>query len=101
MIDLIAPGFTGDKRDLTILLVRIIFPATGLLVLSAWCLGILNSHHKFFLSYSAPVSLNGAVIAVLDFLPARTLAKPNRDLRRVGTIFRQHFAIGHSAPCPP
>src|ERR1700679_48947 len=47
MIDLIAPGFVGDKRDLTIRLVQIIFPGTGLLVLSAWCLGVLNSHGKF------------------------------------------------------
>src|SRR4051812_2143734 len=35
-IDLVAPGFTGEKRDLTIHLVQIIFPGTGLLVISAW-----------------------------------------------------------------
>jgi putative peptidoglycan lipid II flippase len=67
MIDLIAPGFTGAKRDLTIQLVQIIFPGTGLLVLSAWCLGILNSHHKFFLSYAAPVLWNVAIIAAVGF----------------------------------
>ncbi len=66
-IDLIAPGFHGEKRELTIQLVRIIFPGTGLLVISAWCLGILNSHHKFFLSYAAPVVSNLAVVAVLFF----------------------------------
>ena len=60
-----APGFEGAKRELTIQLVRIIFPATGLLVISAWCLGILNSHHKFFLSYVAPVFSNLTVVAVL------------------------------------
>ena len=27
-------------------LVRILFPGTGLLVLSAWCLGVLNSHRR-------------------------------------------------------
>ncbi len=68
LIDLIAPGFTGEKRDLTIRLVQIIFPGTGLLVLSAWCLGVLNSHGKFFLSYTAPVLWNFAIIGVLvDF----------------------------------
>jgi putative peptidoglycan lipid II flippase len=67
MIDLIAPGFHGEKRELTIRLVQIIFPATGLLVISAWCLGILNSHHKFFLSYVAPVFSNLAVVMVLFF----------------------------------
>jgi len=65
LIDLIAPGFHGEKRELTIQLVQIIFPGTGLLVLSAWCLGILNSHGKFFLSYTAPVLWNFAIIGVL------------------------------------
>jgi putative peptidoglycan lipid II flippase len=49
LIDAIAPGFSGDKRELTIRLVRILFPGAGLLVLSAWCLGILNSHRRGFL----------------------------------------------------
>lgn len=65
LIDLIAPGFYGEKKLLTIRLVRIFFPGTGLLVLSAWCLGILNSHHKFFLSYVAPVLWNVAIIFTL------------------------------------
>ncbi len=65
LIDVIAPGFSGEKRELTIRLVRVLFPGAGLLVLSAWCLGILNSHHKFFLSYTAPVIWNLAMIATL------------------------------------
>ena len=67
LIDLIAPGFLGDKRELTIKLVQIFFPGTGILVMSAWCLGILNSHRKFFLSYTAPVVWNLAIIATLLF----------------------------------
>ncbi|HET6932568.1 MAG TPA: murein biosynthesis integral membrane protein MurJ [Candidatus Acidoferrum sp.] len=63
LIDAIAPGFHGEKRELTILLVRILFPGAGLLVASAWCLGVLNSHRKFFLSYTAPVLWNVAMIA--------------------------------------
>src|SRR5882762_10747627 len=55
LIYLIAAGFHGEKRELTILLVRILFPGAGLLVASAWCLGVLNSHRKFFLSCTAPV----------------------------------------------
>ncbi len=62
---LIAPGFTGDTRDLTVTLMRIIFPGIGALVLSAWCLGVLNSHRRFFLSYVAPVLWNVAQIAAL------------------------------------
>src|SRR6476620_7520608 len=65
LITVIAPGFTGPKRDLTIILVRIGFPGVGLLVLSSWCLGILNSHHRFLLSYSAPVLSNVAMIVAL------------------------------------
>ena len=65
LITAIAPGFQGAKRDLTIALVRILFPGAGLLVLSAWCLGILNSHRRFLLSYMAPVLWNVAMIATL------------------------------------
>src|SRR5581483_9937561 len=64
-IDAIAPGFHGHERDLTISLVRVLFPGAGLLVLSAWCLGILNSHRRLFLSYAAPVVWNVAMIATL------------------------------------
>ena len=35
--------------------------------MSAWCLGVLNSHRKFFLSYTAPVVWNLAIIAALIF----------------------------------
>jgi putative peptidoglycan lipid II flippase len=63
LIYAIAAGFHGEKRDLTVLLVRILFPGAGLLVASAWCLGVLNSHRKFFLSYTAPVLWNIAMIA--------------------------------------
>ncbi len=63
LIDAIAPGFSGDKRLLTIRLVQILFPGAALLVFSAWCLGILNSHRKFFLSYTAPIIWNVAIIA--------------------------------------
>ena len=62
VVDVLAPGYSGDKRMLVIVLVRILFPATGVLVFSAWCLGVLNSHRKFFLSYTAPVVWNAAII---------------------------------------
>ena len=65
LIDIIAPGFSGEKREWTIRLVRLLFPGVGLLVLSAWCLGVLNSHRRFFLSYVAPVAWNAAMIAAM------------------------------------
>jgi putative peptidoglycan lipid II flippase len=65
LTSIIAFGFEGDRRDLVIRLVKIFFPGAGLLVLSAWCLGVLNSHRKFFLSYTAPVVWNVAIIVSL------------------------------------
>lgn len=61
----LVPGFSGEKRALAIELIRIVFPGTGLLVFSAWCLGVLNSHGRFFLSYASAVMMNVAMIAAL------------------------------------
>src|SRR6202142_1858967 len=72
LIDAIAPGFHGDKRELTIRLVRILFPGAGLLVMSAWCLGVLNSHPRFFASYAAPVAWNAVMIAALVWYGPRS-----------------------------
>jgi len=71
IVDALAPGFDESSRDLTIQLVRIIFPGTALLVLSAWCLGVLNSHRKFFLSYVSPVLWNTALIGAAVAAGAR------------------------------
>jgi putative peptidoglycan lipid II flippase len=76
LIDAVAPGFHGPKRELTISLVRVFFPGAGLLVMSAWCLGILNSHRKFFLSYAAPVVWNAAMITTMLFYGGRRAQSP-------------------------
>lgn len=66
MIDILAPGFEAPEvRQLTINLVRIMFPGIALLVMSAWCLGVLNSHGYFLLSYLAPVLWNLSIIVAL------------------------------------
>jgi putative peptidoglycan lipid II flippase len=71
-IETIAPGFHGETRELAIHLVRIAFPGTGFLVMSAWCLGVLNSHRRFFLSYVAPVAWNVIIIGTLLALGRQT-----------------------------
>ena len=71
---MIAPGFVGPKRELTIAIIRILFPGTGLLVLSAWCLGILNSHHRFLLSYASGVMWNAAMVASTAVPPCAIVA---------------------------
>jgi putative peptidoglycan lipid II flippase len=74
LIPLIAPGFDPERRALTILLTRILFPGAGIFVISAWCLGILNSHRRYLLSYTAPVLWNVAMIAaLLGFGPSQAV----------------------------
>ena len=67
LVAVIANGFPPEKRDLTVKLTRILFPGAGLFVFSAWCLGVLNSHRRFFMSYTAPVIWNAAMVATLIF----------------------------------
>lgn len=65
LVAILFPLWDSDKQALTTVLVRILFPMTGVLVLSAWALGILNSHRRFFVSYVAPVFWNLAMIAAM------------------------------------
>jgi putative peptidoglycan lipid II flippase len=65
LVEVLAPGFTGEARELAIHLVQILFPGVALLVMSAWCLGVLNSHRRFFLSYVSPVVWNAVQIGAL------------------------------------
>jgi putative peptidoglycan lipid II flippase len=65
LVTIFTPGFAGERRELLIDVVRIVFPMTGVLVLSAWALGVLNSHRRFFLPYFAPVLWNAAIIGAL------------------------------------
>jgi putative peptidoglycan lipid II flippase len=77
IVVLLAPGFlrdaaavaagrmTVDRFALAVTGIRILFPMTGLLVLSVWALAILNSNRRFFLPYFAPVLWNSAIVAAL------------------------------------
>ena len=95
---LIAPGFHGAVRELTILVVRVLFPGIGLLVLSAWCLGILNSHHKFFVSYVAPVFMNIAMIAAMAFFGARVNGNSLAVATAWGTVVGAGLQFGVQVP---
>jgi len=98
IIGLVAPGFQGDVRLLTVRIVRILFPGVGLLVLSAWCLGILNSHHKFFLSYVAPVLWNVAMIATLVVFGGRLGQYPLAIALAWGTVVGSALQLGVQLP---
>lgn len=83
IVALLAPGYLGDaaqlavgelevdRYPLAVGAIRIIFPMTGVLVLSAWALGVLNSHRRFFIPYMAPALWNAAIIAGLVFAAYR------------------------------
>lgn len=62
---LFAGGFDGEQRELTIRLTRIMFPMTALMVVSGWCLGVQNSHRRFFWSYASAALWNVAQIVLL------------------------------------
>lgn len=77
IVSVLAAGFRGDaaavaageatvdRFALTVQAVRIIFPMTGLLVLSAWALGVLNSHRRFLLPYLSPLVWNASIVGAL------------------------------------
>ncbi|NIR43013.1 MAG: murein biosynthesis integral membrane protein MurJ [Gemmatimonadetes bacterium] len=60
--EILVPRWSPEKLELTTRLVRILFPMAGMLILAAWCLGVLNSHRRFFLSFAAPAIWNLAQI---------------------------------------
>lgn len=61
----LAAGFDEPTRALTTRLTRVLFPMTGVMVLSGWCLGIQNSHRKFFWSYASAALWSVAQIVLL------------------------------------
>ena len=98
LIDGIAPGFEGAKRELTISLVRILFPGAALLALSAWCLGILNSHRRFFISYTAPVAWNLVMIASLIGFGGRFEQFPLTQALAWGSVVGSAVQFGVQLP---
>jgi putative peptidoglycan lipid II flippase len=65
LVLILFPGFEGEQAVRTAALVRIFFPMTAVLVLSAWTLGVLNTHGRFFLSYAAPALWNVAILGAM------------------------------------
>ncbi len=61
----LAFGFDAPTLALTIRLTRVLFPMTGLMVISGWCLGVQNSHRRFFWSYASAAMWSIAQIGLL------------------------------------
>ena len=74
---ILMPGYVADAAEiaqgrrevdrllLAVDMIRLAFPMAGILVLSSWALGVLNSHRRFFMPYFAPVLWNVAIIGTL------------------------------------
>ncbi len=97
-VGLFAYSFDDATRELTIRLVQILFPGAGLLVLSAWCLGVLNSHRRFFLSYTAPVIWNVAIIATLIWFGRRTDEFHLAEVTAWGSVVGSALQFGVQLP---
>ena len=55
---LVGMGFSGEQRDLLILLMRVTFPAVFFTALAGLCMGVLHSYQKFFLPALGPIVYN-------------------------------------------
>ncbi len=65
IVGVIARGTSDARADLIADLVRTMAPGIGFIVFAAWCLGILNAHRDFFLSYVAPMLWNVAIVVAI------------------------------------
>ena len=99
LVTLINPGYSGERRELTIYLMRILFPGAAIFVLAAWTLGILSSHRRFFAGYVAPVAWNAAMIAaLLWFGPRGTPASRMAVVLAVASVIGAMLQVIVQAP---
>lgn len=70
VISMIAPGFSGAKREMTILLTRIMFISPVILGVSNIFSGVLQYFHRFLIYSLAPLMYNlGIILGILIFVP--------------------------------
>jgi putative peptidoglycan lipid II flippase len=67
----LAPGFTGEKYDLTVTMLRITFPYILFISLVAMAAGILNTYGRFAAAAFTPVLLNLSMIGAALWLAPR------------------------------
>lgn len=70
IISLTAPGFSGAKKELAVMLMRIMFLSPIILGASSMISGILQVFHRFFVTALAPLFYNlGIIIGIIFFAP--------------------------------
>jgi putative peptidoglycan lipid II flippase len=68
LIDLVAPGFHDEKKEMTVELTRIMFLSPVFLLLSSILGGILQSYGRFFIYSLSPIMYNiGIIIGAVYF----------------------------------
>ncbi len=72
VVEVVAPGFGSDAQiiDLTVHLMRIMFPTVVIMGIAGIFMGVLNSHNHFRLPALAPVAWNIVIIAVVILFSA-------------------------------
>ncbi len=74
VVDLLAPGFTGDARQLAVLCTRIMLPSMLFLTMGFTAKAVLNAHREFAVPAWAPVWQN--VVFILLILPLGAFMGP-------------------------
>lgn len=70
LISLIAPGFSGEKKEMAILLMRIMFLSPIILGASNMISGVLQVFHRFLVTAIAPLLYNlGIIFGILVLAP--------------------------------
>ena len=70
LVSFIAPGFSGEKKEMTIMLTRIMFLSPIFLGMSSILSGVLQYFNRFFISSLAPVMYNlGIIFGIIFFVP--------------------------------
>lgn len=70
VVTMTASGLTGEKRELTIQLTRILFPSVGFMMLAGMTNGVLNSYQRFAAAAYGP-SLYNLGVALSIFVLSR------------------------------
>ena len=70
LLSIIAPGFSGEKKELAVALMRIMFLSPIILGASNLISGVLQVFHRFLITALAPLMYNvGIIIGILFFVP--------------------------------
>jgi putative peptidoglycan lipid II flippase len=70
VVSITAPGYYGDKRELTIQLTRILFPSVAFMMLAGLTNGVLNSYQRFAAAAYGP-SIYNLGVALSIFVLSR------------------------------